>query len=288
VAANNDQKMWGKYSANEVWKIWLMEGNSGFARLAPVLQRTVYAFMSTMLKLVPSNPRCLSCEAPFKGIGAPLMKAIGKEQSHYNPSLCADCENTARKFGSRAEIPLTMLFADIRGSTSLAEELGAEEFGELINRFYTVTSAILVQAMAFIDKLIGDEASAFFVPGFAGERHASVALEAAMEILRQTGHGSSEGPWVPVGVGIHSGPAVVGAVGQADGISDITVIGDTANTASRLASLAKAGEIVFSDETAVQAKMDTDLLTNHLYELKGKSQPVSAWILSFDSSEQPA
>lgn len=280
MAKDPDHLMWGKYSTDDVWKLWLTEGNAGLERIAPAILRALHVIEIETLKRVPSDPRCVSCEAPFKGIGAPFMRAIGRPQSHYNPSLCASCENMARKLGSRAEVPLTMLFADVRGSTSLAEQMGAVEFSSLINRFYTEASNILVKAMGLIDKLIGDEASAFFVPGVAGERHASAALEAAKQILKATGHEDHQGPWVPVGIGIHSGPAVVGAVGQPNGITDITVLGDTANTAARLASNARAGEIIFSDETARQAGISTDGLVSKALDLKGKKQPVNVWVQS--------
>src|SRR5258705_10070605 len=86
---------------------------------------------------------------------------------------------------------------------------------------------------ALLEKLIGDEVAGFFVPGFAGADHARVAVEAGEEILRATGHGEAGGPWVPVGVGVHTGLAYVGAGGAGGGVPDITVLGDAVNTASR-------------------------------------------------------
>jgi adenylate cyclase len=233
-----------------------------------------------VLKAIPTNPRCVACAAPFSGAGAPLMRMMGRQRSSYNPSMCADCENMAIKYHVQAEVPLTMIFADIRGSTALAERMDPAEFRRLINRFYQISADILVNAKAMVDKFIGDEFSAYFVPGLVGKSHPRIAIEVAKEILKQTGHGAKAGPWVPVGVGIHSGPAIVGALGIEGGLNDITVLGDTPNTASRLASHAKAGEIIASEETVRQAGIATEDLAKGELRLKGKDQPVSVWHIS--------
>jgi len=226
------------------------------------------------------------CSAPFRGAGAPLMKAIGKGKSKLNPNLCEDCENVINENSGGAEVDLTMLFADVRGSTRLAEGMSPAEFGQIINRFYTVASRELVSAQALIDKLIGDEVTAFFVPGMAGRNHSRRAVDAAKEILVATGHKDADGPWVPVGIGIHSGVAYVGIVGHGDGVKDITVLGDVANTASRLASVAQAGEIIVSEIAAERAKIDTSALEMREHHLKGKSEALNSWVLKVDS--QPA
>ncbi|MEX1247988.1 MAG: adenylate/guanylate cyclase domain-containing protein [Anaerolineales bacterium] len=174
---------------------------------------------------------------------------------------------------------MSMIFADIRGSTTLAEKMNPAEFSTLINRFYSISSDILAMEKGFVDKLAGDQVSAFFVPGLAGEEHYKHALDAAKRILKATGHADPEGPWVPVGIGVHSGIAYFGAVGKADGLSDLTVLGDPPNTGARLASTAKAGEILVSDRTAQKAKLDTSDLERRTLELKGKSELVDIWVL---------
>ena len=279
MSEKEKQKAWQALAPSDLWEIFLIEGNEGVDGRAPWWFRILHSFGIAVLRRIPSDPRCVSCEAPFMGIGAPLMRAIGRDRSRYNPSLCAACENLARKFGARAEVPLTMLFADIRGSTSLAEKISAEEFSQLVSRFYSTATDVLVRANGCIDKLIGDEASAFFVPGMAGHDHAKKAVAAGREILRQTGHDSVEGPWVPVGIGIHRGPAMVGAVGQAGGLTDITVLGDTANTAARLASQAGTGEIILSVQSAKEAGIESSQLEERKLRLKGKSKAFDAWSL---------
>jgi adenylate cyclase len=138
----------------------------------------------------------------------------------------------------------------------------------------------MVRTDALIDKIIGDQVAAMYVPGFAGAAHARRALEAAQEILRATGHARPEGPWIPLGAGVHTGTAFVGSVGSAEGTSDITVLGDAANTAARLASSARQGEILISDAAYRAAGSDFGELEKRNLELKGKSEPVLVHVLT--------
>ena len=164
--------------------------------------------------------------------------------------------------------------------TMLIKKLGTVEFSRLINRFYRIASQILVESDALIDKIIGDQAAGIYVPGFAGKQHARRAIEAGRKLLAATGHGSATTPWIPLGVGIHTGIAYVGSVGSKGGTMDITVLGDAANTAARLASEAKAGEILISEAAYAAADLELDSLEVRRLALKGKSQAVSVHVLS--------
>jgi adenylate cyclase len=154
------------------------------------------------------------------------------------------------------------------------------EFSKLINRFYNTSTQVMIQTDALIDKIIGDQVAAMYVPGFAGPEHARRALEAAQQILRATGHARPEGPWIPLGVGVHTGTAFVGSVGSEDGTSDITVLGDAANTAARLSSSARQGEVLISDAAYRSAGLDFGELEKRHLALKGKSEPVLVHVLS--------
>jgi adenylate cyclase len=186
------------------------------------------------------------------------------------------------------EIEMSMLFADIRGSTTLAEKMSAVEFSSIINRFYSVTSDILAMEKGFLEKLAGDQVSAFFIPGLAGIRHYDHAYNAAKRILEATGHTDPNGPWVSVGVGIHIGKTFFGAVGKAEGLSDLAFLGDAPNTAARLASSAKAGEILVSAPIAEKLQLDTSTLESRQLELKGKSEQVNVWVQNLSKSAQVA
>jgi len=196
-----------------------------------------------------------------------------------NPHLCNACESFAEDHQGGAEIELSLLFADVRGSTTLAESMSPTEFSELINRFYNVATQIMVNTDALIDKIIGDQVAGMYVPSFCGQHHASRAVEAATQLLHETGHHSPEGSWIPLGVGVHTGVAFVGSVGRDGGLSDITVLGDAPNTAARLSSSARQGEILISETAYENIGPRLGNLKKRSLELKGKSQPVTVYVL---------
>ena len=234
-----------------------------------------------LFRLLPGNRRCKNCYAPFQGVGAPIVRVIfGKQPSIMNPRLCNICEDFAREHVGGAEFELSMLFADVRGSTTLAEGMSPTEFSQLINRFYKVATDVLAQTDALIDKLTGDQVTGIYPPGFAGPEHARRALEAAQEILRVTGHGDPDGPWIPLGAGVHTGIVFMGSVGSTEGMLDITILGDAANTAARLASSARQGEILISEAAITSIGLDFDHLEKRVLELKGKSERVSVRVLT--------
>jgi adenylate cyclase len=227
--------------------------------------------------LLPTDPRCKICGSPFKGWGGFLMHLMGRDQSRYNPRFCQKCQVFEHPGG--AEVPLTMLFADVRGSTTLAEQMSARDFSQLINRFYQVATHVLIQSDAMVDRLMGDEAIGLYLPGFAGPDHARRAIEAAQELLRLTGHGDRRGPWLPVGIGVHTGVAFVGVVGSDESTADFTALGDNVNITARLASQAGAGEILVSDTSMAVSKGNVQNVEHRQLELKGKSESIGVHVL---------
>jgi adenylate cyclase len=141
-----------------------------------------------------------------------------------------------------AEVDVAVLFADVRGSTSLGERVAASDFAALLNRFYSTATEVLLRHDGLIDKLIGDEAMALFIPGVAGPDYRSRALDAALDLLAEVGYGDDRGPWLPLGVGLNAGEAYVGNVGS--DVVDFTALGDAVNVAARLQGHAGAGELV--------------------------------------------
>jgi adenylate cyclase len=233
-----------------------------------------------IFRMFPAKTKCKWCDLPFDHPASPLIHAVfNKKPSSFNPLFCNVCDNFATKFQGGAEIELSMVFADIRGSTALAEEMSATEFKRLIDRYYQVATRIFIRGNAMIDKLIGDEVAAFFMPGLAGPEYARAAVQAAQDILIGTGHKDSSGPWAPVGIGVHTGVAFVGAVGSSEGVVDVTALGDAVNVAARLASLAVAGEIILSEETYQAAELDETHLTKRSLELKGKSDTLDVRVM---------
>jgi adenylate cyclase len=255
-----------RHGDEEFWREFLSGGHS-----------KEHAFRH-VLKLIPHEPRCRLCAAPFAGAGGPLMRLMGKRPSEQNPNWCATCFKFMRKHHGGAEIECTMLFADVRGSTALAEELSTAEFRELMERYYDTAAATVFQNDGIVDKFVGDELVAMFFPLLSGDHHAECGLAAARALLEATGHADPTGPWVPVGAGLHTGSAWVGAVGEGAYMT-ITALGDAVNTTARIASAAGAGEIFVTTDAAQAAGLDPDL-KHRLLELKGKQDVVDVVTLT--------
>ena len=217
---------------------------------------------------IPAEPRCRMCAAPFAGPGAIVMRLVGKRQSEANPNWCTSCSTFMSKHHGGAEIPGAMLFADIRGSTSLAERMTSGDFNALLNRFFTTASGVVFDHDGYVDKFVGDELVALFFPLLTGERYTARAIEAAQALMRATGHADPDGPWAPIGAGVHAGLAWFGTVGEGSHV-ELTAVGDVVNTAARLASAAGAGEILVSADAAAAGGLDPGLPRRAL-DLKGK------------------
>jgi adenylate cyclase len=230
---------------------------------------------------LPSPPRCKVCHAPFRGPGGKLVALLGfgAGRSSYNPSLCDRCEKIVKQYQVGLELQVALLFADVRGSTNLAEEIGASAFHGVINRFYSASTDVLVKTDALIDKLVGDEVIGLYVPGIAGPDFAQKAVTAARGLLEATGHADPAGPWIPVGAAVHTGRAYVGAVGSSDSMSDIAVLGDAVNTTARLASQAGPGEILVSAEACHMAGLPLGDYEARTLHLKGRSEPVDVQVI---------
>jgi adenylate cyclase len=220
---------------------------------------------------IPSSPRCKLCAAPFAGPGKLVMELTGHAQWAKNPKYCGGCFRTLRENHGGAEIECSLLFADVRGSTTLAEGMSPSAFNRLMGRFYDRAVDVLTNHDAFVDKFVGDEIIGIFVPALAGERHAGRALDAATALMQATGHGAGNEPWVPIGIGVNTGVAYVGSIGQGQDV-EMTAMGDVVNTTARLASAAKAGEILLGMAAATSAGVSADRGERRSLTLKGKSE----------------
>jgi Adenylate cyclase, family 3 (some proteins contain HAMP domain) len=179
-----------------------------------------------------------------------------------------------------AEVPLSLLFADIRGSTGLGERLRPAEFSALLGGFYRVAADAIVASDGVVDKFVGDEAIGLFIPGFSGSDHAAKAIQAGRAILEAAGKSdaSPNGP-IPVGAGVHTGIAYVGTLGSSEQISDFTALGDAVNTTARLASVAAAGELLVSVAAGDLAALDTSGLERRTVEVRGRESDLEVYSL---------
>jgi len=262
-----------KRSHEEQWRAVLMGEARGHICWSPWMRR--------ISRALPSDPRCKLCDTPF-GPPGNVMRFIGFGPSSLNRRICSGCIHALERHPGGAEVELSLLFADVRGSTALAESTGAGEYSRLMARFYDVAAHAVDRRDGIVDKFVGDEVVALFLPGFAGPDHAADAIDAARELLRETGHDTSE-PWIPLGAAVHTGVAYVGTVGE-DESFDFTALGDSVNTAARLASSAAAGEILVSETAAAAAHLQTEGLDRRTMSLRGREASVGAWTLTLQEA----
>jgi adenylate cyclase len=228
---------------------------------------------------IPSPPRCKMCTSPFGPPAGPLLRLVGKGRWAGNSDYCAGCFKSLYKHRDGAEIECTLLFADIRGSTQLAETMSSTEFRRLLDRYYATAAAVLIRHEAIVDKFVGDEVVAIFVPALAGAKHAGQAIDAGLALLRATGH-ETDAPWAPIGIGINTGEAFVGVVGTADHV-EFTALGDNVNVTARLASAAAGGEILVTEAAARAAGRGwADGAERRSLDLRGKSESTDVVVVT--------
>jgi adenylate cyclase len=203
-----------------------------------------------------------------------MRTVFGKRQSNLNPQFCNLCDVASRQFPGGAEVEMAMLFADVRGSTALSERMSPTEFSRLINRFYTGATKVITEADGLVEKLAGDAVAAFWGAGFAGPDYVRRTIEAAQSVARLMA-----GKGIPVGIGVHAGVAFFGAMGTAEGLTNISAIGDEVNTAARLAGQAAAGELIVSEAALEKAGMPAGGLEARRLALKGVSEPVAVRVM---------
>jgi adenylate cyclase len=251
----------------DVGKVW----QSWFATSAFDVDKR----LRRIFRILPSDPRCKFCNAPFHGAGGLIVRVLLRKQaSAMNPRFCNMCDEAMRKFPGGAEVEMSMLFADIRGSTELSAQMSPAEFGGLINRFYSAATQCISAEDGLLEKLAGDAVAAFWGAGFAGPDYVQRTLKVARQMSsRMQKHG------IPVGIGVHTGVAFFGAVGTPDGLINMTAAGEQVNLAARLASQAAAGEVVVSEQAIQAAGVNGTGLESRSLQLKGIEAPVAVRVL---------
>jgi len=253
-----------------------------------------------LVRSLPHSPRCEACGAPFAGFGGRLVKRLGYRPSRKNPNICATCVELSPPGGMTMEVGVA--FADLRGFTALSERTEPEQMSALLRRFYACAEDVLFPE-ALIDKLIGDEVMALYLPFrldplgrrlaaalWEGDEdavpalvrevralQAEIMLEQASELLASVGYGNVEGPFVEVGIGLDYGEAHVGNIGDR-AVFDFTAVGDVVNTASRLQGEARGGEVLVSRRLADE--LDEPPGEPVEVSVKGKKEPLAAYRLT--------
>jgi adenylate cyclase len=233
-----------------------------------------------VMRHLPSEPRCRLCKAPYGGAGGRLMSRLGYGPSRKNPALCNTCFEKAPMGG--VEMEIGVLFADVRGFTALSEDMAPGAVAELLNRFYEGATRVLSRS-AIIDKLVGDEVMALYLPQLLPGGFEAEMLRDASELLEAVGYASDQEPWLRLGVGLDVGRAYVGNVGSGE-VKDFTALGDVVNTASRLQSSAEAGQIVLSERLFGRLPDSGLDVRSANFALKGKREEEPARVLDLAAS----
>lgn len=179
---------------------------------------------------------------------------------------------------------ITVLFADIRGFTSLSERENPERVVRLLNRYFTAMTEIIFEHGGTLDKYIGDGLMALFGAPTTTPNDAINAAKAAVAMQRKintlNGELVAEGLTpVTVGIGLHTGDALIGYIGS-EKRSEYTAIGDTVNLAARLEANARGGQILLSDATAAAIGNAFPLVAREPITVKNRVQPVSLFELA--------
>jgi adenylate cyclase len=240
-----------------------------------VLTEPGFAPQAKLFRWLPSDPRCPVCRAPYGLPFGPIVHLLGFGRSKRYPQLCNPCFTVMHRGRGGAEIPVTVLFADVRGSTGMAERSSASEFSALLSRFYSLVTDAVRDEGGIIDKFLGDGVMALFIPSFTERQHAQRGLNTARRILREAE--------LPIGIGLNSGQAFTGFVGPTDEVAGFTAVGDAVNVAHRLGEAAGPGELlVGGDEMNFAEPPPSDpgeAWEQRDLQVKGRDEPVRAWSL---------
>ncbi|MEA2353182.1 MAG: adenylate cyclase [Thermoleophilaceae bacterium] len=245
-----------------------VSGDPDAVEFLELMERHMPRRFMWVMRHLPSEPRCRLCKAPYGGVGGRIMRRFGFGPSRKNPALCNTCFEKAPMGG--AELEIGVLFADVRGFTSMSEQMESDAVASMLNRFYASATEVLTRT-AIIDKLVGDEVMALYLPQLMSEHWEDEMLRDASDLLAAVGT-------LPLGVGLDVGRAYVGNVGSGE-VKDFTALGDVVNTASRLQSAAEGGQIVLSERLFGRLTHGPPEARATSLTLKGKSEAEPARVI---------
>src|SRR6266581_3816234 len=206
-------------------------------------------------------------------------EAVALFSRFVNPEVVKQLIERGGIQGAGQQREVTLLFSDIRGFTSLSEKRRPEEVVTLLNRYFSLQVDVVFHHGGSLDKFIGDCIMALWGAPLDDRDHARRAVACALDMAdtlavfkREFGEGAKD---FDVGIGVHSGPAVVGLIGS-EKRREYTAIGDTVNLASRIEGLTKDAKrrILVSRDTMEQCADAFDFVSCGTFPVKGRAQPV--------------
>jgi adenylate cyclase len=221
---------------------------------------------------------------PIRGPFSYLFKPFGIKKSRMHPNLCTICESMFTKVMKRKQIaiPITILFADIRGYTNLSQHMDPSKLNEVLHRFYDKCSEAVWEKEGIINKFIGDAVLAIFNFPLTREEHITNAVGAAIQLQKNCKDlkaeiGMLNDQELGVGIGIHTGESLMGEVGTS--YKDFTAIGPVVNLASRLQGAAGSGEILITEDVYSHVKEKFPNAQKRVLTLKGLDNPVDGYTI---------
>jgi adenylate cyclase len=202
----------------------------------------------------------------------------------FRPYLSPQLADRLREDPSAGELggeqrQVSVLFADLQGFTAFSEQASPAEVIAMLNEYWGGTVPVLEAEGGLIERFAGDAVMVVFNAAADQEDHAARACRAALELQRASGRIADERPgWPRFRAGVNTGPAVIGNVGSVERRS-FTAIGDTTNLAARLQAQAEAGQVVIGAATLADVAGNAQVTPLGRLELKGKSEPVEAYVL---------
>ncbi|MCA1439950.1 adenylate/guanylate cyclase domain-containing protein [Ensifer sp. IC4062] len=223
---------------------------------------------------------------PLRGPASIPFRAFGIRPSRMNPNTCTVCELMFTRVmkARKITVDVSVLFADLRGYTTLSQSLSADTVSSLLDDFYDECAAAIWEFDGLLNKTVGDAVMAIFNFPIPHQDHAERAVLAAREIqrrcqLRREQHVAEgfDGSEFGVGIGIDSGEASFGEFGRSH--RDLTAIGTVVNTAARAQAAAEAGRILVTRAVRDRAQGQTAASISREYRLKGFEKPVELYAM---------
>jgi class 3 adenylate cyclase len=225
---------------------------------------------------------------PLRGPASIPFRLFGIRPSRMNPNTCTICELMFTRVmkARKINVEVSVLFADLRGYTTLSQSLSADALSSMLDIFYDECAAAIWEFDGLLNKTIGDAVMAIFNFPIRHRDHAERAVLAAREIQRRcrsrrerlvAERTGLDGSALGVGVGIDSGEASFGEFGRSH--RDLTAIGTVVNTAARAQSAAEAGQILVTKAVCDRARAQTAQSEGRAYQLKGFERPVELYAI---------
>jgi class 3 adenylate cyclase len=234
---------------------------------------------------------CMGCWQNMKlpialrTIAALPYRAVGIRQSRMNPNVCTICETMFERVmkARQVELDATILFADLRGYTTLSQSQSSGAIAKLLDAFYDVCGEAIWEHDGIINKTMGDAVMAVFNFPIKHKDHAARAVAAARKIQElwrgrreELSHAfDAEAATIGVGIGLDTGRVNFGEFGRTH--HDLTAIGTVVNVASRAQSAAAADQILMTAAVREKAAAALPESAGRDYQLKGIDAPARLW-----------